>query len=86
MLPTDRLPDLWSEELEPSLDELAAIEAESPVIEAEVRLLDCELAILRAGRAGATALDWARVREAEREVLRRWIAYLSVPATGAEVA
>ena len=62
---------------EPSAEDLAAIEEEWPVIEAEVRLLDAEIAVIRAGRARASAMDWQRVRAAEREVVSAWLAYVA---------
>lgn len=66
--------DNWSD-MEPSAADLAAIEAEQPVIESEVRLLDAEIAVLLVGRAKATELDWKRVRNAEADYLAAWFAY-----------
>lgn len=62
---------------EPSAEELAAIEAEWPVIKAELALLDAEIAVIQAGRARATALDWQRVRTAERELAAAWVAFIA---------
>jgi hypothetical protein len=53
---------------EPTAAELAAIDAEWPLIEAERDLLDAEIALMNAGREAA-ALDHRRVRRAERRVL-----------------
>ncbi|MEV6895659.1 DUF6284 family protein [Kribbella sp. NPDC051137] len=54
---------------EPSSADLAAIEREWPLIEAEQDLLDAEIALLNAGRE-ASPLDHRRVRRAERRVLK----------------
>jgi hypothetical protein len=53
---------------EPTSADLAAIEAEQPLMEAERDLLDGEIALITAGR-NASALDIRRVRRAERRVL-----------------
>ncbi|MEV6286480.1 DUF6284 family protein [Kribbella sp. NPDC051770] len=53
---------------EPSAAELAAIDAEWPVIAAELDVLDAEIALITAGPA-ASALDRRRVRRAERRAL-----------------
>jgi hypothetical protein len=56
---------------EPSAVELDAIEAEWPLIAAELDVLDAELAILNAvDRGGPTVLDWRRLRRAEAHVTR----------------
>jgi hypothetical protein len=55
-------------EAEPSPAELAAIEAEWPLIAAELDLLDAQIAVLSLeGAAGS--LDWRRIRRAEHRVL-----------------
>lgn len=53
---------------EPTAAELAAIEAEWPLIEAELAALDAQIRILTAN-GGLSALDWRRLRRAERRVL-----------------
>lgn len=58
---------------EPSMGELMAIEHEWPLIAAELALLDAEVAALQV-EGGLSALDWRRVRRAERLVLREAIA------------
>lgn len=73
---------------EPSPAELAAIEAEEPVIAAELDLLDAELAILNVPRP--TELDWHRVRAAEKAVIAAWLSVWlfrrPLRRTGREVA
>lgn len=56
-------------ESEPSMADLAAIEREWPLIAAELALLDAEVAALQV-EGGFSALDWRRLRRAERLVLR----------------
>lgn len=53
---------------EPTAAELAAIEQEMPLIEAEQDLLTAEIALIVAGPQ-VSALDHRRVRRAERRVL-----------------
>ncbi|WP_328342082.1 DUF6284 family protein [Micromonospora sp. NBC_00421] len=56
---------------EPSAADLAAIEAEWPLIAAELDVLDAEIALLNAiDQGGPTALDWRRLRRAEARVVR----------------
>ncbi|WP_432982144.1 DUF6284 family protein [Dactylosporangium sp. CA-233914] len=57
---------------DPSPADLAAIEAEMPLIEAEMKLLDAEIRILLADPE-PTALDWQRMRRAERLVMRELV-------------
>jgi Family of unknown function (DUF6284) len=52
----------------PSAADLAAIEAEWPLIEAELGLLDEEIRALSAA-GGPSPLEWRRLRRAERRVL-----------------
>ncbi|MEO3781550.1 DUF6284 family protein [Micromonospora sp. B11E3] len=55
----------------PSVDDLAAIDAEWPLIAAELDLLDAEISMLYAeDRGGPTELDWRRLRRAEARVTR----------------
>jgi hypothetical protein len=55
-------------EREPTLAELAAIDAEWPVTAAELALLDAEIRVLCApGRP--SPLDWRRLRHARRQLL-----------------
>ncbi|WP_433530465.1 DUF6284 family protein [Micromonospora sp. CA-263727] len=56
---------------EPTPAELAAIDAEWPLIAAELDVLDAEITLLYADdRGGPTALDWRRLRRAESRVTR----------------
>ncbi|SNY58200.1 DUF6284 family protein [Paractinoplanes atraurantiacus] len=63
-------------ELHPNIEgptdaELDAIEAEWPLIAAELDVLDAEIAMVNAShRGGPTALDWRRLRRAEAHVTR----------------
>jgi hypothetical protein len=54
----------------PSAADLTAIEVEWPLIEAQIAVVDAEIAILTAGFRGPTDLDWRRLRRAEHQVLR----------------
>jgi hypothetical protein len=55
----------------PSPDDLAAIEAEMPLIVAELDLLDAEIRNLYAAdRGGPFPMDWRRLRRAEARVTR----------------
>ncbi len=53
---------------EPTADDLAAIEAEWPLIDAELAELDASIRVLLA-EGGPSPLDWRRLRRAERRVL-----------------
>jgi hypothetical protein len=53
----------------PSDTDLAAIERENPLIEAELALVDAEIRVLAAAR-GPSALDWRRFRRAEQRAVR----------------
>ncbi|GAB2553197.1 DUF6284 family protein [Kribbella endophytica] len=53
---------------EPNAADLAAIDAEWPVVAAELDVLDAEIALITAGPA-ASVLDRRRVRRAERRAL-----------------
>ncbi|MGK5442661.1 DUF6284 family protein [Micromonospora sp. URMC 105] len=56
---------------EPIAADLAAIEAEWPLIAAELDVLDAEITLLYAeDHGGPTALDWRRLRRAEARVTR----------------
>ncbi|MEO3778611.1 DUF6284 family protein [Micromonospora sp. B11E3] len=56
---------------EPTAADLAAIEAEWPLIVAELDLLDAEIRLIYAeDHGGPTALDWRRLRRAEARVTR----------------
>ena len=67
-----------TEEREPTVAELAAIEYEMPLIEAEMAVVRAETAIIRAGH-GASELDWRRLRRARHRVLRT-AAALALPS------
>jgi hypothetical protein len=54
---------------EPSAAELAAIEDEWPLIEAELAVVDAEIRLLN-NDGGPSPLDWRRLRRAEARVLR----------------
>ncbi len=63
---------------EPTAADLAAIEAEQPLIAAEIAWLDAEIAMLDADeRGGATDLDWRRLRRAEARVIRETFAHVA---------
>ena len=53
---------------EPSAAELADIEREWPLIDAELAVLDVQIRALSAA-GGPSPLDWRRLRRAERRVL-----------------
>ncbi|MGC4891201.1 DUF6284 family protein [Micromonospora sp. DT227] len=56
---------------EPAAVELAAIEAEWPLIAAELDVLDAEITMLNAeDHGGPSPLDWRRLRRAEARVTR----------------
>jgi hypothetical protein len=61
-------PALNPNNAEPTANDLNAIEAEWPLIAAELDLLDAEVAVLLAGRR-ASLLDWRRVRRAEQRIV-----------------
>nr|QLK01302.1 hypothetical protein HZU44_08695 [Micromonospora carbonacea] len=55
----------------PSVSDLAAIEAEWPLIAAELDLLDAEISLIYAeDHGGPSPLDWRRLRRAEARVTR----------------
>ncbi|GAA4198655.1 hypothetical protein GCM10022220_00120 [Actinocatenispora rupis] len=56
---------------------MAALQAEEPVIDAEVALVDAEIAVL----AGATELTWRRLRAAERALFTAWRIYRATQPT-----
>ncbi|WFE27810.1 DUF6284 family protein [Solwaraspora sp. WMMD791] len=58
-----------SDRADPSPEDLAAIEAEWPLIAAELDLVDAEIAALAAG-GGPSVLDRRRLRRAESRVMR----------------
>ncbi|MGK5674082.1 DUF6284 family protein [Micromonospora sp. URMC 106] len=56
---------------EPTAADLAEIEAEWPLIAAELDVLDAEITMLYAeDHGGPTVLDWRRLRRAEARVTR----------------
>ncbi len=56
---------------EPTLANLAAIDAEWPLIEAELAVLDAEITLINAAdHGGPSPLDWRRLRRAEARVTR----------------
>jgi Family of unknown function (DUF6284) len=72
---------------EPSPDELAAIEAEEPLINAELDLLAAEIHNLYAEeRGGPFPLDWRRLRRAEARVTRIAAELATRPAARKAVA
>ena len=54
---------------EPTPADLAAIEAEWPLIAAELDVVDAQVSVLLAGER-VSELDWRRLRRAEARVLR----------------
>ncbi len=64
--------------LEPTAADLATIETETPLIDAELLWLDAEISILDADeRGGPTDLDWRRLRRAEARVIRETFAHVA---------
>jgi hypothetical protein len=64
--------------LEPTAADLAAIETEAPLIDAELLWLDAEISMLDADeRGGPTELDWRRLRRAEARVIRETFAHVA---------
>lgn len=59
----------------PSLADLAAIEAEWPVIEAEIELVGAEIAVLTGPGHKPTELEWRRLRAAEQALIAAWLVY-----------
>jgi len=56
---------------EPAAEDLAAVEAEWPLIAAELDVLDAEITMLYAeDHGGPSPLDWRRLRRAEARVTR----------------
>lgn len=72
---------------EPSPQELAAIEAEGPLIAAELAVVEAEIAMLGAPY-GPSELDWRRLRRARDRVLREAaaLASRSVPSADRQAA
>jgi hypothetical protein len=72
---------------EPTPEDLAAIEAEWPLIAAELDVLDAEITIINsADRGGPSPLDWRRLRRAEARVTRIAAELAVRPATRKAVA
>ncbi len=68
---------------EPTSADLAAIDGEWPLIEAELNVVDAEVRMLSAA-GGPSPLDWRRLRRLERRVLAaRRIAGRPCPASSA---
>lgn len=63
----------YLDDLEPTAQELAAIEIEMPLIEAEMDLVDAEIRALTA-RPHPCELDWRRLRRAETRVAAELVA------------
>jgi hypothetical protein len=71
----------------PSTADLEAIEAEWPLIAADLDVLDAEIAIIYAAdHGGPTVLDWRRLRRAEARVTRIAAELTAGPATRKAVA
>jgi len=64
----------------PTPADLAAIEVEWPLIAAELDLVEEEIHVLTV-EGGPSALDWRRLRRAERRVARELLARLSTRTT-----
>jgi hypothetical protein len=60
----------------PTAADLAAIEHEWPLIEAEIALVDAEIRVLTAPH-GPSPLDWRRLRRAEHRVIRETLNLLT---------
>jgi hypothetical protein len=63
----------WDERVqgEPTAADLAAIEDEWPLIDAELAVVDAEIRLLHQGTPAP--LDWRRLRRAERRALAAWL-------------
>lgn len=71
----------------PTVADLAAIEAEWPLIAAELDVLDAEITLIYAtDHGGPTALDWRRLRRAEARVTRVAAELAARPAVRKAVA
>ncbi|MEU5946342.1 DUF6284 family protein [Micromonospora sp. NPDC047465] len=66
---------------DPNAADLAEIERELPLIEAEVLLLDAQIAVLTSD-GGPSDLDWQRLRRAQRRMLREARTLLAIKPTG----
>jgi hypothetical protein len=72
---------------EPTPEALAAIEAAWPLIEADMDVLDAEIAVINAAdHGGPTELDWRRLRRAEARALAVAAELASRPAALKAVA
>lgn len=72
---------------EPTPEALAAIEAVWPLIEADMDVLDAEIAVINAAdRGGPTELDWRRLRRAETRALAVAVELAARPAVLKAVA
>lgn len=77
---TDPLDSMEPDDMgEPSDAELAAIELEWPLIEAELELLDAVICIAN-GTGVVTELDWRRLRRAQRRRLNALVELLKLSA------
>jgi hypothetical protein len=72
-------------EVGPSAADLAAIEVEWPLIEAELAVVDAEIRLL-ACEGGPSVLDWRRLRRAQRQALRISAALKVARRNGGQVA
>ena len=71
----------------PTPDDLAAIDAEMPLIVAELDVLDAQIRNLYAAdRGGPFPMDWRRLRRAEARVTRVAAELAARPAALREVA
>jgi hypothetical protein len=65
----------------PTLADLAAIDAEWPLIEAELAVLDAQITMLYAAdHGGPSPMDWRRLRRAEAAVTRAAVELATRPA------
>ncbi|XVV14410.1 DUF6284 family protein [Actinoplanes sp. CA-131856] len=63
---------------EPTAADLAAIETEQPLIDAEMAWLDAEISMLTADERGGTSeMDRQRLRRTESRVIRETLAYVA---------
>jgi hypothetical protein len=66
----------------PTAADLAAIEAEWPLIEAGLAVIDAQIRVLSAA-GGPAPLDWRRLRRAQRRVLAAQLRQAPAPVAGA---
>lgn len=68
---------------EPTAHDLASVDDEWPLIDADLAVLDAQIAMIYAReRGGPTALDWRRLRRAEARVTKVAAELIARPTLG----